>query len=110
MVPAVAEVIEIVDRLGADLSNDIAKPRFAGIKRQMPMILGIDHMRDQPPGGQSSPDQSLGNRVLQDDTMTGAAGQLWTAGDDDAILRRNGVEPLALIVTDRNRQKGSSWR
>ena len=31
MVPAVAEVIEIVDRLGAGLSNDIAKPRFAGI-------------------------------------------------------------------------------
>src|SRR3954467_9866522 len=64
------------------------------VKRQMPMILGIDHMRDQPLGGQSSPDQSLGSRVLEDDAMTGAAGQLWTAGDDDAILRRNDIEPL----------------
>ena len=31
MVPAVAEVIEIVDRLGAGLLNDIAEPRLAGI-------------------------------------------------------------------------------
>ena len=38
--------------------------------------------------------------VLEDDTMTGAAGQLGPAGDDDAILRRNDVEPLALIPTN----------
>ena len=31
MVPAVAEVIKIVDRLGACLTNDIEEPRFAGI-------------------------------------------------------------------------------
>ena len=31
MVPAVAEVIEIMDRLGAGLVNDIAEPRLAGI-------------------------------------------------------------------------------
>lgn len=31
MVPAIAEVIEIVDRLGAGLLNDIAEPLLAGI-------------------------------------------------------------------------------
>jgi hypothetical protein len=31
MVPAVAEVIEIVDRFGAGLANDIAELRLAGI-------------------------------------------------------------------------------
>src|SRR5947207_831636 len=31
MVPAVAEVVEIMDRLGAGLVNDIAEPRLAGI-------------------------------------------------------------------------------
>ncbi len=31
MVPAVAEVIEIMDRLGAGLPDDIAEPRLAGI-------------------------------------------------------------------------------
>ncbi|MBB4398925.1 hypothetical protein GGD62_008073 [Bradyrhizobium sp. ERR14] len=33
MVPAVAEVIEIMDRLGACLVNDIGEPRLAGIDR-----------------------------------------------------------------------------
>src|SRR6185369_11642194 len=33
MVPAVAEVIEIMDRLGAGLLNDIGEPRLAGIDR-----------------------------------------------------------------------------
>lgn len=70
------------------------------VKRQMPMILGVDHMRDQPLGRQSSPDQSLGSSVLEDDAMTGTAGQLGPAGDDDAILRRNDVEPLTLIPTN----------
>ncbi|MGY4445564.1 hypothetical protein ACVWZR_000221 [Bradyrhizobium sp. i1.3.1] len=70
------------------------------VKRQMPMILGVDHMRDEPLSGQSTPDQSLGSSVLEDDAMTGAAGQFGPAGDDDAILRRYDVQPLALIVTD----------
>src|SRR3954469_9155867 len=70
------------------------------VKRQMPMILGIDHMRDEPLGRQSSPDQSLGSSMLEDDAVTGAAGQFGAAGDDDAILRRYDVQPLALIVTD----------
>ena len=43
VVPAVAEVIEIMDRLGAGLSNDIAEPRLAGIDG-----LGAqNHRRDQ---------------------------------------------------------------
>jgi hypothetical protein len=64
------------------------------------MILGVDHMRDQPLGGQSSLDQSLGRSVLEDDAVTSAAGQLGPAGDDNAILRRNDIKPLTLIVTD----------
>lgn len=39
MVPAVAEVIEIVDRVGAGLANDIAKPRFAGIHGLVAVIV-----------------------------------------------------------------------
>jgi hypothetical protein len=39
MVPAVAEVIEIMDRLGAGLANDIAKPRFAGIHGLVAVIV-----------------------------------------------------------------------
>ncbi|MGX1289043.1 hypothetical protein AB7M50_008168 [Bradyrhizobium elkanii] len=70
------------------------------VKRQMPMILGVDHMRDEPLGGQSPLDQSFGRGMLEDDAMTGAAGQFGPAGDDDAILRRYNVQPLALIVTD----------
>ncbi|MET4279500.1 hypothetical protein ACVWZW_006904 [Bradyrhizobium sp. F1.13.4] len=70
------------------------------VKRQMPMILGVDHMRDQPLSGQSTSDQSLGSGVLEDDALTGAAGQLGSAGDDNAILRRYDVQPLALIVTN----------
>ena len=64
----------------------------------MPMILGIDHMRDQPLGGQSPLDQSFGRRMLENDAMTGAAGQFGPAGDDYAILRRYHVQPLALIA------------
>lgn len=59
-------------------------------------------MRDEPLGRQSSPDQSLGSSVLEDDAMTGAAGQFGSAGDDDAILRRYDVQPLALIATNLN--------
>lgn len=43
MVPAVAEVIEIMDRLGAGLANDIAEPRLAGIDR----LGGRNHRRDR---------------------------------------------------------------
>ncbi|MGY4351469.1 hypothetical protein ACVWXM_007962 [Bradyrhizobium sp. GM7.3] len=38
--------------------------------------------------------------MLEDDAVTGAAGQFGAAGDDNAILRRYDVQPLALIVTD----------
>lgn len=38
--------------------------------------------------------------MLEDDAVTGAAGQLGPAGDDDPILRRNDVEPLTLIATN----------
>ncbi|SDD36518.1 hypothetical protein SAMN05216337_1010128 [Bradyrhizobium brasilense] len=57
-------------------------------------------MRDQPLGGQSAPDQSLGRDLLEDNAVTGTAGQFWSAGDDNAILRRNDVQSLALIVAD----------
>jgi hypothetical protein len=40
----------------------------------MPMILGVDHMRDEPLSRQSTPDQSLGSSVLEDDPVTNAAG------------------------------------
>lgn len=44
MVPAVAEVIEIVDRLNAGLANDIAKPRFAGIHGLVAVIIvGVEN-------------------------------------------------------------------
>lgn len=50
MVPAVAEVIEIMDRLGAGLANDIAEPRLAGIDRLGAKItLGIGDARIPPP-------------------------------------------------------------
>ena len=39
MVPAVAEVIEIMDRFGARLLNDIAEPRLAGIDRLVAVIV-----------------------------------------------------------------------
>ena len=73
------------------------------VKRQMPMILGVDHMRDEPLGGQSTPDQSFRRGVLEDDAMTGAAGQFGPAGDDHSILRRNDVQPLALIAGQSQR-------
>ena len=48
MIPAVAKVIEIMDRLGASLANDIAKPRFAGIHGLVAVIVvGI---RNPPTG------------------------------------------------------------
>ena len=47
MIPAIAEVIEIVDRLGAGLTNDIAEPCLAGIDRLVAIIVvGI---RNPPP-------------------------------------------------------------
>jgi len=64
------------------------------------MILGIDHMRDQPLGGQSPLDQSFRRRMLENDAMTGAAGQLGPAGHDHSVLHRNDVEPLTLIATN----------
>lgn len=64
----------------------------------MPMILGVDDMSDEPLGGQSPLDQSFGHGMLEDDAMTGAAGPFGPAGDDDAILRRYNVQPLALIT------------
>jgi hypothetical protein len=36
--------------------------------------------------------------MLENDAMTGAAGQFGPAGDDYAILRRYHVQPLALIA------------
>jgi hypothetical protein len=46
MVPAVTEVIETMDRLGAGLVNDIGEPRLAGIDRLRAKItVGI---RDAP--------------------------------------------------------------
>jgi len=52
------------------------------VERQMPMILVVDHMRDEPLGRQSTPDQSLGSSVLENDALAGAAGQFGPAGDD----------------------------
>lgn len=63
------------------------------VKRQMPMILRVDHMRDQSLGGQSSFDQPLGSCVLEDDAMTGAAGQFGPAGLDHSVLHRTTSSP-----------------
>ena len=42
MVPTVAEVIEVMDRLGAGLLNDIAEPRLSGIDgRGTKITVGI---------------------------------------------------------------------
>src|SRR6266702_743244 len=68
------------------------------IERQMPMILGIDHMRDEPLCRQPTPNQAFRRGALENDAITGAAGQLGSAGDDYAILRRYHVQPLALIA------------
>ncbi|MGY2933160.1 hypothetical protein ACVWZ6_002762 [Bradyrhizobium sp. GM6.1] len=52
MVPAVAEVVEIVDRLGAGLVNDIGEPRLASIDRLTAKNLhrdqGYPNIRRQP--------------------------------------------------------------
>ena len=64
----------------------------------MPMILGIDHMRDEPLGRQPTLDQSFRRGVLENDAMTGAAGQSWPSGHDHTILHRHHVQPLALIA------------
>ncbi len=66
------------------------------------MILGIDHMRDESLGGQSPLDQSFGRGVLEDDAMTGAAGQFGPAGHNHSVLNRNDVEPLTLIAANLN--------
>src|SRR5271154_7285194 len=56
MIPAVAEVIEIMDRLGAGLANDIAKPRFAGIQGLVAVIIA----------GVGSPPTDLTNEELEE--------------------------------------------
>jgi len=43
------------------------------IEWQMPMILGIDHMRDEPLGRQPTLDQSFRRGVLENAAMAGAA-------------------------------------
>jgi hypothetical protein len=55
------------------------------------MILGIDHMRDQPLGGQSPLDQSFWRGMLENDAMTGAAGQFGPSSHNHTILRRHDV-------------------
>ena len=40
------------------------------IERQMPLILSVDHMRDEPPG--PAPDQSFRRGVPENDAMTAA--------------------------------------
>ena len=47
VVPTVAEVIEVMDCLGASLANDIAKPRFAGINGLVAVI--VVWIRNPPP-------------------------------------------------------------
>jgi hypothetical protein len=69
------------------------------------MILGVDHMRDEPLGRQFPLDQSFGRDMLEDDAMTSAARQFGPAGHDHTILRRNDVKPLTLITT--NLKKGA---
>jgi hypothetical protein len=66
------------------------------------MILGVNYMRHEPLGGQSTLDQSLGRGVLEDHAMTGGAGQLGPAGYDHPVLHRNDVKPLALIAANLN--------
>ena len=66
------------------------------------MILGVDHTSDEPLSRQPTPNQSFRRGVLEDDAMTGAAGQLGPAGHDHSVLHRNDVQPLALIVAYLN--------
>jgi len=70
------------------------------IERQMPLILSIDHVRDEPLGRQSAPDQSFRRGVLENDAITSAAGQFGPTGHDHTILRRYDVQPLALIAAN----------
>ncbi len=78
-----------------------------GVKRQMPMILRVDQMRDQSLGGQSSSDQPLGSGVLENDTVTGAAGQFGPAGDDHSDIapgkRRRASDSLIRDQSRRDR-------
>jgi hypothetical protein len=67
------------------------------IERQMPMILGIDHMRDEPLCRQPTPNQSFRRGALENDAMTGAAGQFGSAGDDYAILRQERFSAIQTI-------------
>ena len=56
MVPAVAEVIEIMDRLGAGLLNDIAEPRLAG----------IDGLGPKSPSGSGMPQRTFASEELEE--------------------------------------------
>ena len=128
MVPAVTEVIEIMDRLGARLSNDIAEPRLAGIDRLMAVIVA--GIRNPPTDLTSEELEEMAicpakRRLERQMQPTGTTRRRITSGFTSlrvTLIRTAVVLRLMPPASDRvrvlpnsrhprrNRQKGSSWR
>ena len=70
------------------------------VKRQMPGVFADQHMRDHRLGRQASADQALRRRSLDDGAGARAAAVFRAAGDENAVLRRDDVEPFGSLLAD----------
>lgn len=70
------------------------------IQRKMVGVFAGQHMRHRSFGRQAARGQPRRCRCLGDPVGAGAAGVFRAAGDDDAELRRNDVQPLRGIFAD----------
>ena len=70
------------------------------VQGKMIGVFADDHMRHCGLGRHAARDQVRGSRGLDNTALTRAAGILRTAGDDNAELCRNNIQPLADVLTD----------
>jgi hypothetical protein len=66
----------------------------------MPGVLADQHMRDQGLGRQAGADQALRRGRLDDSAGTAAAAVFRATGDENAVLRRDDVQPLGFFLAD----------
>ena len=79
------------------------------IKRQVPGVFAHQHMRDHGLGRQPALDQALRRRRLHDRVGACSARIFGPARHQNAILRRDHVEPLRSLLADHMHRSLAAW-
>jgi len=68
------------------------------VEGQVPGVFADQHIRDHGLGRQAGADQALRRRGLDDGAGARAATVFWASRDENAVLRRDDVEPLRFLL------------